>query len=408
MSVTDIEHRLLEHLQGRTAIPDGMFNDYISYLDGQVQRSREAREHWTALRGKKETRKKKKKTPAGGGGYADPRTEGYFRRISRFYEKHDPKMVAGVDVLLETYCGREEAFLAKLVERYGPEPEDAEEAGGLALSLTVGKSAGDLAPKSPRYELNRTVSEFAETKRDRFGFEVEDEPLFAQLEARRTSSPVAAAHEAVREFLRARFDTANLVEDMSEKLDDAGDDAEDLRQRLTEAITAAGVPEEERPSVWFAVTGAFRAREAAEQPSFADAGTRTAPAESLATIKKDMGRTFDTANLVEDMSEKLDDAGDDAEDLRQRLTEAITAAGVPEEERPSVWFAVTGAFRAREAAEQPSFADAGTRTAPAESLATIKKDMGRTFPMCDAFDEGRLARKELHGVLSAFAPISHA
>ncbi|KAJ9470294.1 Growth hormone-regulated TBC protein 6 [Diplonema papillatum] len=103
------------------------------------------------------------------------------------------------------------------------------------------------------------------------------------------------------------------------------------------------------------------------------------------------------------MSEKLDDAGDDAEDLRQRLTEAITAAGVPEEERPSVWFAVTGAFRAREAAEQPSFADAGTRTAPAESLATIKKDMGRTFPMCDAFDEGRPARKELHGVLSAFA-----
>ncbi|KAJ9470296.1 hypothetical protein DIPPA_19971 [Diplonema papillatum] len=63
-----------------------MFDDYILYLDGQVQRSREAREHWTALRGKKETRKKKKKTPAGGGGYADPRTEGHFRRISRFYD----------------------------------------------------------------------------------------------------------------------------------------------------------------------------------------------------------------------------------------------------------------------------------------------------------------------------------
>ena len=50
-------------------------------------------------------------------------TDAYRARLVRFYEKYAPDKLDGVDDLLAKSKGKEEKLFAKLVEKYGPEPE---------------------------------------------------------------------------------------------------------------------------------------------------------------------------------------------------------------------------------------------------------------------------------------------
>ena len=43
-------------------------------------------------------------------------------RLLKFYSKYNPEKLDSIDTLLEHYEGREKVLLAKLIDKYGPEP----------------------------------------------------------------------------------------------------------------------------------------------------------------------------------------------------------------------------------------------------------------------------------------------
>jgi hypothetical protein len=54
----------------------------------------------------------------------DKKSKTAKERIVAIYQKYDPVKVSTVDATLEKFKGKEEAVIKKLVEKYGPEPED--------------------------------------------------------------------------------------------------------------------------------------------------------------------------------------------------------------------------------------------------------------------------------------------
>eukprot|EP01062_Namystynia_karyoxenos_P073911 TRINITY_DN70722_c0_g1_i1.p1 TRINITY_DN70722_c0_g1~~TRINITY_DN70722_c0_g1_i1.p1 ORF type:complete len:696 (+),score=264.09 TRINITY_DN70722_c0_g1_i1:108-2090(+) len=101
------------------------------------------------------------------------RKEPPLRRLRRLFEKYDPGKVATAEVLLEQYAGQEEHLFKELRRRYGPEPPPPAE----PRPQHVDPSAGAAAPAPPAPAAADAV------KRDRFGFEIEDEELQAEIDA---------------------------------------------------------------------------------------------------------------------------------------------------------------------------------------------------------------------------------
>ena len=61
-----------------------------------------------------------------GGG--DDGANDYNARLTRFYQQYAPEKVGAVGATLKAYAGKEEAMFKALVKKYGPEPEEGDEA----------------------------------------------------------------------------------------------------------------------------------------------------------------------------------------------------------------------------------------------------------------------------------------
>eukprot|EP01065_Artemidia_motanka_P041766 TRINITY_DN5449_c1_g1_i1.p1 TRINITY_DN5449_c1_g1~~TRINITY_DN5449_c1_g1_i1.p1 ORF type:complete len:895 (+),score=251.16 TRINITY_DN5449_c1_g1_i1:44-2686(+) len=72
--------------------------------------------------------------PSGGGGGSD-----WKSRLTRFYEAYDPGKVGQVDKVLGKFAGREAEMMAKLVEKYGPEPGGGGAASELPLKARIAR-----------------------------------------------------------------------------------------------------------------------------------------------------------------------------------------------------------------------------------------------------------------------------
>ncbi|KEG09515.1 hypothetical protein DQ04_05091010, partial [Trypanosoma grayi] len=86
-----------------------------------------------------------------GGSEAGGRT--YRERLTAFYGKYAPNKLGQVDAQLEKYAGREEDFLAALVQKYGPEPEVTPAASASAVEDETGSN-------SPTHAGSSTMQEF--------------------------------------------------------------------------------------------------------------------------------------------------------------------------------------------------------------------------------------------------------
>ncbi|KAJ9459509.1 Growth hormone-regulated TBC protein 6 [Diplonema papillatum] len=86
---------------------------------------------------------------------------GFKVRLERFYYKHAPHNVSGVDALLDFFSGREDELFGRLVAAYGEEPDKAET---ITAAFPVPKPAQ--GPESAPLD----------TVRDSYGFLVDDTP----------------------------------------------------------------------------------------------------------------------------------------------------------------------------------------------------------------------------------------
>lgn len=68
-------------------------------------------------------------------------------RLTRFYQKYAPDKLGNVDKLLEAYKGKEDALIADLVKKYGPEPSAAPASPVVSSS----SSAGDTRARLVRF-----------------------------------------------------------------------------------------------------------------------------------------------------------------------------------------------------------------------------------------------------------------
>ena len=90
---------------------------------------------------------------------------------------------------------------------------------------------------------------------------------------------------------------------------------------------------------------------------------------------------------------------------QQADTQALLSAGAPDDCRGELWLRHASAAQ-RPYPSYPQLLAKGDAAVPEDSLVTIKKDLGRTFPQGALFGEGGATRQELRDVLCCFAQAS--
>ena len=108
------EEKILSHLRGSNgAVPEDLFNRYVSGIEEQIARSRRFRETYGSQQRERSTA-------------TSSFENNYAIRLKKLYQTYAPEKVTSIPVMLETFSGREKYLIDRLVNQYGPEPEDDE------------------------------------------------------------------------------------------------------------------------------------------------------------------------------------------------------------------------------------------------------------------------------------------